>query len=449
MRTKRGKYQNIYSKEFETLENAQNLLQKESLSKEELLNQFKILTESYQSLLNDAAKITKIGDYFQQKLLTVNEIIKEQKQFLEQVIESLSHPFCVLDAKTKEIKMANSSQNKLTNDFGEEFFSNLIYNNNFYFEKVISTQKHLSFEHFGTDKNQQNRYLAIYIFPLIHEGKEISELITYVLDITEQKKFEQEIKEKNEKLLEANEIIKVQYKKVQKLNKAKDEILGIVAHDLRNPISAIKWTVELIFEDYGKSLEEEQQEYIQIIDNSCNKMNILINDLLEVSKLEAENYTLPTATENVIALIKESLISFREISANKGIELVTSFPQEPVFILANREKFWQISNNLISNAIKFTNTSGKIIISVQEFENKQVLLKFSDTGIGVPEEKIPIIFDKFTKASRKGTEGETSTGLGMSITKQLVELHNGRIWLESEVGKGTTFFVQFPVSEQN
>ncbi|KAA3601505.1 MAG: hypothetical protein DWQ06_07750 [Calditrichaeota bacterium] len=249
-----------------------------------------------------------------------------------------------------------------------------------------------------------------------------------------------------QKLLKANDTIQEQFQKVQKLNKAQEEILGIVAHDLRNPITAISWTCELIEDDFEEEMGEEGKEYVQMIQGSCDSMNFLINDLLEVAKLESDDYALEVQPENICVLIREAIERLAEKFDDKSIHLSLELGEEEIIVMAHRERIWQLVSNLITNAVKFTENGGTIIVST-ELKDDKVLIKFSDNGIGIPPEKIPILFDKFTKASRKGTKGESSTGLGMSITKRLVELHFGKIWVESEVGKGTDFFVEFPLKK--
>lgn len=247
-----------------------------------------------------------------------------------------------------------------------------------------------------------------------------------------------------QKLLKANDTIQDQFQKLQKLNKAQEEILGIVAHDLRNPITAISWTCDLIKDDFEEEMGEEGKEYVQMIQGSCDSMNFLINDLLEVAKLESDDYKLELNPENICDLIRQAIERLTEKFDEKSINLSLDLGEDKIIVLAHRERIWQLVSNLITNAVKFTENGGTIIVST-EVKDGNVLIKFSDNGIGIPPEIIPILFDKFTKASRKGTEGESSTGLGMSIAKRLVELHFGKIWLESEVGKGTDFFVELPI----
>lgn len=249
-----------------------------------------------------------------------------------------------------------------------------------------------------------------------------------------------------QKLHKANDTIQEQFQKVQKLNKAQEEILGIVAHDLRNPITAISWTCDLIEDDFEEEMGEEGKEYVKMIQGSCDSMNFLINDLLEVAKLEADDYALEVQPENICLLIREAIERLTEKFDEKSINLSLELGVNEITVLAHRERIWQVVSNLITNAIKFTDSGGTISVST-DLKEDCVIIKFSDNGIGIPPEKIPILFDKFTKASRKGTEGESSTGLGMSITKRLVELHSGKIWVESEVGKGTDFFVELPIQK--
>ena len=174
-------------------------------------------------------------------------------------------------------------------------------------------------------------------------------------------------------------------------------------------------------------------------------MNI-ITGLLDISELDRPDYELKTEVIELVGFLS-GIIQSNNILANDKelrIDFVTNVPN--VLIELNEGKFLRVINNLLVNAIKFSHRKEKITVSLNlQFERSSVIIKVRDHGIGVPDAMKSIIFAKFTKASRRGTEGEKSLGLGMSIVKRIVELHNGLIWLESNENEGTTVFIELPL----
>jgi signal transduction histidine kinase len=224
--------------------------------------------------------------------------------------------------------------------------------------------------------------------------------------------------------------------KLEQLNNTKDNILSIVAHDLRNPITAILGLSDLLM-----SSPPESNQYINLITRSCNNALSIIIDILDITELGNDNFTLETETTELNAFINDVLIDENHNATNKNITIHLDTNRDDIFVRINHNKFKRVISNLISNAVKFSHNGNKININTL-YLNKRVLIKVQDQGIGIPPIMQEIIFDKFTKAGRKGTAGEKSFGLGMSIVKQIVNLHEGSIWIESDEEKGTTVFIE-------
>lgn len=224
--------------------------------------------------------------------------------------------------------------------------------------------------------------------------------------------------------------------KLQQLNDTKDNILGIVAHDLRNPITAILGLTDLL-----SNSPNESNHYINLINRSCNNALSIIVDLLDITELGNDNYTLSTNTIELNTLINDILVIENHNAINKNITINFNTNRDDIFVRVNNDKFSRVISNLISNAVKFSHSNSSILITTQ-YITESVLIKVADNGIGIPKQMQEAIFDKFTKAGRKGTAGEKSFGLGMSIVKQIVELHGGKIWLDSEENKGTTVYIE-------
>lgn len=223
-------------------------------------------------------------------------------------------------------------------------------------------------------------------------------------------------------------------------NHAKDRIMHVVAHDLRNPISAISSISVLIAEEFNET-QKDAKELTALINTTCGNALELIGDLLETSNsqllpVEPEPVDVNTLLSNCVNLLR-----FKADEKGQTIELNKLSSSRTIF--ADREKMWRMLNNLIVNALKFSPDKSVVKVTAEAKENC-LLLSVKDFGIGIPADMQPKIFDMFTSAKRSGTKGEKSFGLGLSIVKQFVTAHHGRVWVESEPGKGAIFFVELP-----
>ena len=233
--------------------------------------------------------------------------------------------------------------------------------------------------------------------------------------------------------------------KLEKLNKSKDRILATVAHDIRNPITGIEGMLGILAEQLEK-INPEDQELIDLSIKSCKKAQSLIQELLDISLIESEDYHLDTEVIHLEQYLKGVISQFRAKAEEKDIELKLKIDPESLKAEVDTKNFSRVIENIISNAIKFTE-QGKVELYTKEKED-DVIIEIRDTGIGIPEKLKDYIFDKFSRARRLGTKGESTTGLGMSIVKSIVEKHGGRVWLESQEGKGTVFFITLPKHQE-
>jgi signal transduction histidine kinase len=228
---------------------------------------------------------------------------------------------------------------------------------------------------------------------------------------------------------------------IKRANEAKNEILGIVAHDLRSPISNIQSLVEMI-QSYSLS-EAEKEEYLSRILECCVKANTTISDIITAAKHDRIGEMI-VSEENLNASLRE-ICSVWERIINGKRHFSLSLPPHDLFVDLNKDKFHRIMDNLISNAIKFTTEkTGNIQVGLMP-HNGSARIMVKDNGIGIPRHQVPHLFDKFTSAGRNGLNNEISVGLGLNISKQLVEKHKGRIHVETEENKGSTFYIDLPV----
>lgn len=220
---------------------------------------------------------------------------------------------------------------------------------------------------------------------------------------------------------------------------ARDELMGIVAHDLRNPLGAITMKAALMRQNTDSDRTRQQAESIE---NVAMRMEYLIKTMLDVTTVEAGRFTVNVERCALAELLRETAEMFGSLAASKQVRFEQIAKEPGLALLAERERVLQVLSNLIGNALKFTPPGGHVTLSV---ERQGVVAQFGvlDTGPGITAENLPRVFDRFWTA----TPGKKGTGLGLFIAKGIVEAHGGRIWVESEVGHGTRFFFTLPIAK--
>ncbi len=268
--------------------------------------------------------------------------------------------------------------------------------------------------------------------------------LAIVRDITERTEMENQLRAMQEKyVLELEE----RKREAEQANQLKTEFLANISHELRSPLHSVIGFADLLHEETEGNLNENQKRFIDhICDDSLHLLD-LINDLLDLSKIEAGRLELNHETFHINAVIDETLSSVRPRATAKSVEIRTAVSAiTPVF--ADRMRFKQIMHNLLTNAIKFTPAAGQIQVRAER-RGHFAEISVSDTGIGIPKDQHNVIFDKFYQVrSASGTRSE-GTGLGLAITKRLVEQHEGKIWLKSEPGHGSCFTFTIPLEKCN
>lgn len=274
------------------------------------------------------------------------------------------------------------------------------------------------------------------------------------IDITRQKEFENEIKETlfdlqetrrilEESLYERNELIEElsqTKEKLEKINSEKDKFFSIIAHDLRSPLSAFVGLTKLIVEHYDNFDDEELQEMIVEMRNSASNVYKLLENLLEWSRLQRGVIKFEPEPLDLAYLIDQNISLQKEAANLKNIQLLNLIDKK-CYIEADMTMLNTIIRNLLSNAIKFTPKGGEIKFgTLDKTDGNNIVIFIQDSGIGIAKEDIEKIFNNEHKVNRPGTEGEPSSGLGLLLCKEFIEKHDGKIWIESEVGKGSTFY---------
>jgi signal transduction histidine kinase len=229
-------------------------------------------------------------------------------------------------------------------------------------------------------------------------------------------------------------------------NEMKNQLLGMAAHDLRNPIGVIQGLSSLLQNDLieSQSLNEEQQDFFQVIQETTQFILSLVNDLLDVAKIEAGRLDLELKTTDLLTLVNQAISLNRPLADSKQIQLNFHYENPLPSMTLDAMKIQQVLNNLFSNAIKYSYSQTQVEIQITQKEH-QLIIAVKDQGQGIPATELNKLFQPFSKTSVKSTAGEISTGLGLLICRKIVEGHQGQISVESQEGKGSTFYVALPL----
>ena len=276
------------------------------------------------------------------------------------------------------------------------------------------------------------------------------EMMTRINFLTENHEFEQKKKEaeifrlKNVELVKSNKLIEEKNEELMELNEINSNLMYSISHDLKNYLGSIQMALETAI---TKDNMLGENKFINLIKLSNQRALNLVKDMLYSKKIELTEQSIQLTSMNIndfVNAIEEDLLIRAK---NKNIELNIEYHCEPLICMIDDDKFHRIIDNLFTNALKFTHNNGKIQIRTEK-DNNNAKFSIKDSGIGIPKENIPKLFQKFSGIGRKGTAGEESTGLGLSIVNRLVEMHNGTIIVESEIGNGSTFVVKLPLTVQ-
>lgn len=227
-----------------------------------------------------------------------------------------------------------------------------------------------------------------------------------------------------------------------KAERLKDEFLSMASHELRTPMTTIREGVSQVADGLHGDTTPEQAEYLQIALGEIDRMTGIINDLLDISKIEAGKFEIRRDNEDMVRIAGRAARVFGPSAAAKGLKIKTVFSRPSVEAYVDRDRMTQVWGNLLNNAMKFTE-SGCVELSVTDFED-QALCHVKDTGRGIPPEELQNVFSKFYQLSGVRGRTERGTGLGLTIAKAIVELHGGTMSVESTLGEGSTFSFVIP-----
>ena len=279
------------------------------------------------------------------------------------------------------------------------------------------------------------------------ESAEGFRVTAIIRDTTERRNAEDRLKRVREdytqQLAEANAELEMTNRELERANRLKSEFLASMSHELRTPLHTIIGFSELLAEELEGPLNEKQQRFVRHIHTDSLHLLELINDVLDISKIEADRLELRPEAFDFTALVAESLASVRSLAEAKSHKLETAL-EVPTAVEADRLRIKQVLVNLLSNAIKFTPEGGRIRLEAR-VQDVFVVVSVSDTGIGIPAEEHESIFDKFHQVGATTKGVREGTGLGLAITKRLVEQHGGTIRVKSQPQQGSTFLFTLPL----
>ena len=267
---------------------------------------------------------------------------------------------------------------------------------------------------------------SLAVSPIRDKDDNVIGFLHLARDVTEKKRYEQRLKE---------------------LDKMKSAFVSNVSHELRTPLTAIKASADNMLDRLIGDLNAKQVGYLTRIKSNSDRLARLINDLLDLSTIEAGKIDLRPANLPLVTLVKEAAESLRPVAAEKLINLTVMSADPGVIAWADRDKVIQVLMNLIGNALKFTPTRGEVTVAVAKNSAAWMQISVTDTGPGIPAEEVNKVFGRFYQIGQAGTQKTQGTGLGLAISKALVEMHGGKIWVESEAGKGSTFSFTLPAEQ--
>ncbi|ELR68567.1 two-component sensor kinase [Fulvivirga imtechensis AK7] len=354
----------------------------------------------------------------------LNQTTKDN--YRRQITETIPEYFFVYDVEEKKIVYLSDSFQKFNfanndDDLGNmrtlihrdyrEIFDNI-------FDQIEKGNYQQDEELKITNEEIPLKWVNISIHPIKSSGSQ--KVAGHVIDITNRTTMLEQIKKENLDL---------------------EDILHIVVHDLRGPLGSVMNLLEIQQNSFGQEQYIDAEGYNIVAQRISREMNTMINSMIEMVQQKSNRFRLNRSRTNFIQLLKGVTENYALDMKNKDINYREDIPKGELYLMIDPGKFKLVIQNLISNAIKFTEQNGHITLSAN-VENGLVTLKIADDGIGISADKQEEIFERFTKVKQPGTKGEKPIGLGLSIAKRIVEVHNGTIEVESAPGEGATFIVQ-------
>lgn len=371
------------------------------------------LGKKYEKIFEDKAKSEELAWKKYKKAIT-------DKKRTETVIHSIAEGVIVVDAKGK-VLMINPAAEKLLEIRSSEKIGKSILDN-LKSEQLValnreSDESSREIEMVSRDEDTK-KILRASSAVVENESGETVGMVSVLSDITKQKR----------------------------LDHLKASFVANVSHELRTPLIAIQKSLSLILDGTTGRISEAQEKLISIADRNLKRLTIIINDLLDLSKIEAAKMDISREASSIANIIKESVAGLSSWMKTKSIKAEIDIEEGLPEIYVDRNRIIQVLNNLVGNSVKFTPTGGLITIRASlDSSRGNIEVSVKDTGIGISAEDLPKIFDKFYQSGDRVPTDISGTGIGLSIAKEIVALHGGNIWAKSEKGNGAEFIFTLPI----
>lgn len=410
--------------------------------------------KGHQTILETNRDITE-RKRIEEELRIQNQIIKQQKEQLEIIIENISEGLTVVDKNGNYI-MLNKKVMKYTKnttflgkalekvgeslEAGETYYTEtgeIITLDDFPSMKVIRGEK-VENQMVVIKRGDNNLYFNFNATPVFDDMGEVRLGIIICRDITERVLYEKHIKEQKELLEKAMEM--------------KDDFLSVISHEFRTPLNVINTAIQTLNCVYADQMTDKIKDYMRTIKQNTSRQLRLVNNLLDITRANAGSIKINKKNIDIVFLTKAITESVYEYASRKKVRITFVSKLAKKTIGIDDEKYERIILNLLSNAIKFTPAGKSIVVSINSLKGN-ICVKVKDNGIGIPQDKIDIIFEKFGQVDSSLSRQAEGTGIGLSLVKKFVEALGGSITAESTFGKGTTFIILLPdemvLEEQN
>jgi signal transduction histidine kinase len=308
-----------------------------------------------------------------------------------------------------------------------------------YFEIINNKQTEVSFEESIINKNGERLILHNVSAYCVYEKKDA--ILTTMSDITPVKQvieLKEDVKKNVELLNESLEY-----------NKYITEFFANISHELKTPLNIIFSSVQILNlynENFQPDIQKKREDYLDIMKQNCYRLTRLINNILDMTKLDAGFIKPKMKNKDIVSEVESIVMSIIPYAESKGVKIIFDTDEEERIMAFDTDKIERIMLNLLSNALKFTNQGGYIYINIYN-EEDTVSISVKDTGIGIPEDKLELIFERFMQVDKSLKRNHEGTGIGLSLVKSFVELHRGNIKVSSKINEGSEFTITFPVKE--
>ena len=271
--------------------------------------------------------------------------------------------------------------------------------------------------------------------------------LALAVGVSERRRVEQELEQLNQtlerRIQDRTSTLQATVEQLQEFDRLKNAFVSIVSHELRTPLTAIKGFVENLLQGLIGPLNEKQNYYLTRIQLNADRLTRMLNELLDLSKIEAGSMELCPTLLSLQEILTDLLEGFQPLAQRKSIMMEVFAMESMPRVHADRDKLYEVLANLLENAIKFTPSGGRVQIDAEVLDDRYVKIGVSDTGCGISEEHLPKVFDKFYRV-QPGSGHAAGAGLGLAIAKGLIELHGGTMAVESSSGKGSHFYFTLP-----